>query len=70
MYLTKTIRDTELEIFCEDWDEDESVGLPFGPYHIYAIDEHGNDFPLTEEETKQLFQEAVEARTHETPFFD
>lgn len=62
MYFTKTIRNTELEIFCDDWDGDESVGIPFGPQHIYAIDNDGNDFQLTEQETQQIFVEAVEYR--------
>lgn len=65
MYFTKVIRETELEIFCDDWDEDESVGIPFGPYHIYAIDSDGNDFPLTDKETAELFQEALVRRLPE-----
>jgi len=44
------IRGTQITITCTDFDGDESVGIPYGPETVYATDEYGNDFELTEDE--------------------
>ena len=61
MYFNRTIRGIELEIFAEDFDGDPSIGIPYTAQHIYAIDEDGQDFQLTNNEVEQISIEATKA---------
>ena len=48
----KTVRDTEVQVFAEDFFEDPSVGVGYGPEQVYAKTLEGEDFELTDEESE------------------
>lgn len=48
----KTVRDTEVQVFAEDFDGDPSVGVGYGPELVYAKTLDGEDFELTDEESE------------------
>ncbi len=48
----RTVRDTEVQVFAEDFDGDLSVGIAYGPELVYAKTLDGEDFELTDEETE------------------
>lgn len=61
MTFFKTIRGVEVEIHAEQFDEDPSVGIPYGPVEVWAttlVDD--GHFELTDEEYEQLGIEAAE----------
>lgn len=57
----RVVRGVEVTIHATDFDGDDSVGIPYGPETVYATNESGDDFPLTDEEVDKFGIEATEA---------
>lgn len=54
----RTVRGVEVTVIATDFD---SVGGAYGPSTVYATDENGSDFTLTDEEVEQFTIEASQA---------
>lgn len=68
MTFFETIRGVEVEIHAEEWDGDESVGIPYGPECVYATRlDDCSDFELTDEEMDRLTIKACEAAYQDVP---
>lgn len=65
MTFFQTIRGVEVEIHAEEWDGDESVGIPYGPEVVYATTLDGEDFELTDAETEAMTIRACESAFHD-----
>jgi hypothetical protein len=57
-----TIRDTEIEVFAEEWDGDISCGIAYGPEVVYAKTLDGQPFELTELEEAAMTVKAMEIK--------
>ena len=56
----RTIRGQELEVFADQFDGDESVGIGYGPEEVWAKTPEGEPFELTDLEIESLGIEATE----------
>lgn len=69
MTFYETIRGVEVTIHCEDFDGDESVGIPYGPETVYAIRDDGSEFELTDAEITDWAIAATQALLYDDPWW-
>ncbi len=60
MTFRATIREVEVQVHAEEWDGDDSVGIPYGPEVVYAKTIDGQDFELTDAESDAMAIRAIE----------
>lgn len=54
------VRGVEVEIFADQFDGDDSVGIPIGPEEVWAKTLEGQPFNLTDAEVERFGIEATE----------
>jgi hypothetical protein len=57
----RVVRGVEVTVTAEDFDGDESVGVPIGPETVYAETLSGELFDLTDDEVETFGIQASEA---------
>jgi len=54
------IRNTKITFYADNFTEDPSVGLFYGPDECWATTESGEQFELTEDEESELSEQATD----------
>jgi hypothetical protein len=64
----RVVRGVEVTVTAEDFDGDESVGVPIGPETVYAETLSGEPFDLTDDEVETFGIQASESYFNDCDF--